>query len=451
MTSNYPPLYYFDKNGKERVWTVYYTQDSTFKEYGLTLGKITRTADRKFTSKNVGKKNETTPAEQAKKEALSDWITKVSDGFKPSPNDEEGNILFNEVTRNLKSSGNKKSGLTSSITNDTEFTPQDSGIIATELGDGEVKNKLAMTCEKWSTDKKCLKYFDFTKGVYVQPKYDGVRCTAFLSGTSAGDGEVVFLSRQRKQFPFLNHIRNDIKAVLCDQRKKGRDLVLDFEFYAHVLYGEKSGSKFTASNAELEKDKNFDLISSACRPGRSNPHPLEGQLCAFIFDIVDENLTQDERFKVLDELANTKVFKESKSLVKGETILVYSPEEVSIQHDLFAQRDYEGIIIRAYDAKYEPDKRSYFIRKHKYFSDKEYKIIGVEKDAGVGDQYFTWVCENAKGKKFNVTPKGTQEWKKQVYANPDIYFGKMLTVRYQELTSDGIPRFPRGIGIREFM
>lgn len=448
-TRNYPPLYYLDKNGRERVWTVYYTQDSTFKEYGLVLGKITRTPDRKFSAKNVGKKNETTTAEQAQKEALSDWITKVSDGFKPSPTDEEGNILYTDIMRNLKASGNKKSGLTLSMTTDTEFTPQDTGIIATELGDNEVKDKLAMTCNVWSTDKKCLKYFDFTKGVFVQPKYDGVRCTAFLNELPDGSREVVFLSRQRKQFPFLNHIREDIKKLLQTPLGKGR--VLDFEFYAHVLFGEKSGNTYKSSSVEIEKDKNFDVISSICRPGRSAPHPLENQITALIFDIVDDSLEQHARFALLNELSNTKVFKESKCLVKGETILVHSPEEVSVQHDLFAQRNYEGIIIRAYDAKYEPDKRSLYIRKHKYFSDKEYPIIGVEKDSGVGDQYFTWVCENAKGKKFNVTPMGTQEWKKQVYSNPDIYFGKLLTVRYQELTSDGVPRFPRGVSIREFI
>ena len=30
------------------------------------------------------------------------------------------------------------------------------------------------------------------------------------------------------------------------------------------------------------------------------------------------------------------------------------------------------------------------------------------------------------------------------------YIGEMLTVRYQELTDDGVPRFPVGIAIRDY-
>ena len=30
------------------------------------------------------------------------------------------------------------------------------------------------------------------------------------------------------------------------------------------------------------------------------------------------------------------------------------------------------------------------------------------------------------------------------------YIGKMLTVKYQELTDDGKPRFPVGINIRDY-
>jgi hypothetical protein len=32
--------------------------------------------------------------------------------------------------------------------------------------------------------------------------------------------------------------------------------------------------------------------------------------------------------------------------------------------------------------------------------------------------------------------------------NVEKYYGKLLTVRYQELSDDGIPRFPVGIGFR---
>ena len=34
--------------------------------------------------------------------------------------------------------------------------------------------------------------------------------------------------------------------------------------------------------------------------------------------------------------------------------------------------------------------------------------------------------------------------------NVTKYYGKLLTVKFQELTSDGIPRFPVGISFRDY-
>ena len=39
--------------------------------------------------------------------------------------------------------------------------------------------------------------------------------------------------------------------------------------------------------------------------------------------------------------------------------------------------------------------------------------------------------------------------KKKLFENGDDYVGKLLTVVYQELTDDGLPRFPVGKAIRD--
>ena len=36
-----------------------------------------------------------------------------------------------------------------------------------------------------------------------------------------------------------------------------------------------------------------------------------------------------------------------------------------------------------------------------------------------------------------------------MFANGDAYIGKMLTVKFQELSNDKVPRFPVGLHIRE--
>jgi DNA ligase-1 len=37
-----------------------------------------------------------------------------------------------------------------------------------------------------------------------------------------------------------------------------------------------------------------------------------------------------------------------------------------------------------------------------------------------------------------------------MYDNGGEYVGKMLTVRYQEMTDIGVPRFPVGIAFRDY-
>lgn len=435
-----PTLYGDDKNGRKRQWTVFYSSISTFKEYGIVSMKITRTEARAFEQKNIGKSNETSTAEQARKEAYSDWVAKIVDGFSPSVDDCESSLeLFNVTKQCLNSSGNKKQGIYESIFFKMNLTtPQTSS-------QGNVSNVstpteyLPMTCNTWSTESKCLKYFDFEAGVYVQPKYDGIRCIGFVE-----NGAAHLVSRGSKQFPHLNHIREDILRVLS----KFPGVALDFELYAEVLYAEKSGTKYVPSTKELPRDMNFNAISSMCRPGRTSAHPLETQLSAYIFDIVDSSLDQEARHNLLRKIASTKEWSQTTSLILSETILVHSIDDVSLQHDLFAQRGFEGIIIRSKKGLYEPDKRSLYVRKHKYFTDAEYRILGAEKDPGVSDEHFTWVCETAKGKKFNVKAMGTIEERTYAFQNSQKYVGFPLTVVYQELTSDGVPRFPRGKAVR---
>jgi hypothetical protein len=36
----------------------------------------------------------------------------------------------------------------------------------------------------------------------------------------------------------------------------------------------------------------------------------------------------------------------------------------------------------------------------------------------------------------------------QYFKNPKLFIGKQLTVQYQGLSKDGIPRFPVGVGLR---
>ena len=186
---------------------------------------------------------------------------------------------------------------------------------------------------------------------------------------------------------------------------------------------------------------------------RSEPHDLEDQICMYVFDLVDISgkVDQDTRIKKLNDIFNTRGFEKKYPHIKlTDTKLVHSLKEIYDYHDDCTANNYEGVIIRARDLKYEKGKRSNKMRKYKHFLDREYVIIGTEKDPGVDDEYFVWVCKDLElDKTFKAKPKGTREQRNHWYTNYANYLGQRLTVKFQEYTEDGVPRFPVGVCIRE--
>ena len=60
-------------------------------------------------------------------------------------------------------------------------------------------------------------------------------------------------------------------------------------------------------------------------------------------------------------------------------------------------------------------------------------------------------CETELGDRFKVVQQGTMEERQMAYYNArkdGEGIGDMLKVKFFELTDDGIPRFPVGLGIR---
>ena len=99
------------------------------------------------------------------------------------------------------------------------------------------------------------------------------------------------------------------------------------------------------------------------------------------------------------------------------------------------------------DGKYE-NKRSKFLLKHKSFVDEEYTILDICE--GEGNRAGTagyFVFETADGKSFKSNVKGTWEETAEMLKNKKKLIGKEATVKYFNLTPDGIPRFPYVIGI----
>lgn len=245
---------------------------------------------------------------------------------------------------------------------------------------------LPMLANKWEERQKYI-----SEPFYVQPKLDGIRLLVSRSGC---------FSRTGKQVSGVEHLSSGLRD----------GEYLDGECYA--------------------PDKTFEEITSIFK---TNPKELEFHIFDY-FDLKRPELTFEERMDCIDV----------------ETFSVKKKSEVKAYHDMFVSQGYEGIMIRDAKSVYEVGQRSNYLLKHKDFQTEEYEITGAKTGHGRDADAVVWVCKTRDGQKFNVRPEGTIIQREKDYKNHKKYIGKMLTVRFQNLTAIGVPRFPVGVVIRDY-
>jgi len=261
----------------------------------------------------------------------------------------------------------------------------------------------------------------------AQPKLDGVRCFAQV----LPNGDVSLVSRNNKPFPEMPGIRAAIKAVGLPE-----GTILDGELYSTTL-----GS----TPAE-----NFQKVVGLTRRAKLKPQDVvdSKEVSLNIFDLIapDPNMPFVSRWK----LANSYVKKDpTNRLTIVPNYLVRTKQDIE---DLLAKNladGYEGVMIRDPKSVYQ-GRRSYFLQKYKKFDDEEFEVIGFQEGQGNDIGTVIWVCKTAAGKTFTTRPKGTREEKKLLFQNATDYIGEMLTVKFQDYTVAGIPRFPVGITFRDY-
>lgn len=464
-----PVLFNIDKKGAERTWVIWSSGTSVTRVQGITGGKM-QTYNRTFLPKNVGKKNETSGEEQARREAETMWVKQLDKGYMPRC--EEGLAMHARIKAVTNSTGGHNINATAAIRGREMKVKSDNKNLSSSNLELTI---IPMKAGVWSEEAKCLKYF--TSGGkfegYIQRKLDGWRGIGRLQA----DGSVVFTSNKGKQYPWFSRIREEFKTLV-----QGKNILdgLDGEFYTHSI---------VTPEGELDDDARFQTITSMCGLARTAPHPLEDQLRFVVFDLVDleSKYTQEERFDLLakvfegsevhrnhvEKLLQTRKYsdhhRQPKSSPTGiqqyrandfdvstpyrivlcETFYTQSLEDVKVYHDNFAGEGYEGVMIRSVKMTYLPKKRSLHIRKYKYFEDAEYPIIGAQLNHGVREEYFVWILlDPITDTQFCATPKGTVEEKRKAYRHKEDYIGDLLTVKFQGRSEDGIPRFPIGKSIR---
>ena len=84
------------------------------------------------------------------------------------------------------------------------------------------------------------------------------------------------------------------------------------------------------------------------------------------------------------------------------------------------------------------------------FEDDEFEIVGFKEGVGNDKGTIVFKCITKEGVSFDCRPRGTVEYRKELFDDGENLIGKPLTVRYQGYGSQGAPRFGVGISIRDY-
>lgn len=250
---------------------------------------------------------------------------------------------------------------------------------------------------------------------YCQPKLDGVRMVL-----GKMHGKIVMKTRTGKDVKFLDHIKDEVEVFIPE------GVFLDGEVFS--------------------QDKTFEEISGNFRKEQAS----DADMKFYVFDSFDINsisLTFEQRIQWLHEFFLLHKFVHS---IQVETKEMETAEGVDSAHNAYVESGHEGIILRASGGVYELNTRSKNLQKYKKFFTDEFKIVGVQAGKGRDEDTGIFIVEIEPGKIFRCRPKGTLEYRKEIWSHRSDYIGKMLTVQYQEKTAEGSIRFPIGIATRDY-
>lgn len=236
-----PKLYRQSKSGKIRQWQVWTEGNKIWTEYGQVGGKLHKDY-KEAEAKNVGRSNETTPQEQAEKEAQALWTKKLD-------------RKYSETIEEAKQ---------------PDYFPM------------------------------LAKPFDQDKIVYpcdVQRKLDGVRCLAYWE-----EGEIKLMSRGGKFYDACSHIAEEIAGIMPENT----DYVLDGEIYNHELGFQHISSrvkKYYEGETEQLSFHAYDVVSksNADNPWQNRKQGLRGFLQGRM-DVNHIELVPTETVHTLDQI-----------------------------------------------------------------------------------------------------------------------------------------------------
>ncbi len=248
---------------------------------------------------------------------------------------------------------------------------------------------------------------------FVQPKLDGLRCLIYMV-----DGTIVTQSRTGGIFTTMDHIKAGLKPFF----KVWPTVILDGELYTNKYPFEEL--------VGLIKRKQVD-------------DPRITLVHFHIYDIISLEGYAERRQFILD---NQHLFPPTFEIVKTEEAT--GIDDFKAKFTEYVQEGYEGIMLRNKKGPYVSN-QSHDLQKYKEFEEDEFVIVGFKEAEGRDSGTVIWKCATKTGDEFDCRPIGSVEHRKALFQNAQQNIGKLLTIKYQELSEKGIPRFLSGKSIRD--
>ena len=358
-----PTLFSRTSTGAIQTWQMIVDGNKYYSITGQQDGKKIENEPTVCEGKNIGKKNETSPSEQAYSEAEAKWDKK------------------------------SKTGYTTDV------------------------NKID-SCTSYVEPMLAKKYedVDFSFPVHTQPKLDGMRCIVRKDG---------MWSRTGKKIASAPHIYNALKHLF----EEDHSLIFDGEIFCDKF---KNDFNSIISLAKQTKPTKEDLDKS------------EVSLQYWVYDLPSSELVFSKRNAELKKL-----LPKHNSIVMVDTALVNDQEELDAKYQEYLTDGQEGQMIRTDDV-YE-GKRSKFLLKRKEFVDDEFKILDITEGKGNRSGMFGRArLVTSSGIEFEANARGNEQFYVDLLKNKKNYIGEMATVRYQNMTPDGKPRFGVIVAIRNY-
>lgn len=328
----------------------------------------------------------------------------------------------------------------------------------------EHKNIQPMLAQRWELVADQL--LDTSKDghkdlLLASPKIDGVRC---IVGFNSRFQKVQFFSRGG----ILLECCDGLIPELMPLFQKDPSLMLDGELFAPEC-------NFEQLNSLVRRlSKHADLSVKGAQ---------NNLLEYFAFDIMySSQLAPDapfeERYRLLKKIipvcgakriSNYQHDEKKKKLIRatkqdigpprttdGKVVKVYHvpaaqvhPEEMKDVLSEACSQGFEGVMIRRPEFPYEHGRRSFGLLKYKQMHDAEFRVVGFlagegKFNGGLG----AFVCETKDGLRFHAPPKVSVKRRLELWGQRRQYLGKYMTVQYQELSSQEVPRFPIAKAVR---